>query len=117
MVIFCVRFEMFGEIADAFAEERNLHFGRAGIAVVGLVAVDDFGLTVLGEHVSSFHERPRPSERYAPRQTAVYPLFTDGSVFYLKTSRGCKSPSARRSATERTSPEAFRTRTLPYVAG
>src|SRR5829696_2661275 len=68
VVVFRVGLEMLGEIADALAEERDLHFGRAGVAVVGLVAVDDFGLTVLGEHVSSFHERPRPSERYAPHQ-------------------------------------------------
>src|SRR6266545_5426031 len=38
-------------------------------------------------------------------------VFLDGSVFYLSTSRGCKSPSGRPSATDRTSPLASRTLT------
>src|SRR5207302_10720150 len=106
-----VGLELFGEIADPLAEERDLHFRGTRVALVGLEAVDDLGLPVLREHAWSFHERPRPSERHAPHRTAVYPLFTDGSIFYLRTRRGCKSPSARVSATDRRRPEPSSTRT------
>src|SRR5262249_23850624 len=59
MVVLCVRLEMFGEIADALAEERNLHFGGSSVAGMGRVAANDFGLTVLAKHGMSFHVRSR----------------------------------------------------------
>src|SRR6266542_2487104 len=101
---------MFGEVADALAEERDLHFGGSGIAFVGLVRADDFGLAFLTEHDGSFHARSR--HRRGMRRTGPpLAVFLDGSVFYLSTSRGCKSPSGRPSATDRTSPLASRTLT------
>src|SRR6186997_3660309 len=39
VVILGVRLEMFGQIADPLAEERDLHFRGARVAVVSLVAV------------------------------------------------------------------------------
>src|SRR6185437_14180906 len=47
VVVFRVRLEMFGEVADALAEERDLHFRGSGVALMGCVAADDFGLAVL----------------------------------------------------------------------
>src|SRR6478752_5846382 len=44
VVVLGVCLEVFGEVVDAFAENRDLHFGRAGIAVVGLVVADQLGL-------------------------------------------------------------------------
>ena len=37
MMILRVGLEMFGEVVDALAEERDLNFRRAGVAVVCLV--------------------------------------------------------------------------------
>jgi hypothetical protein len=42
---------MLGEIADALAEERDLHFRGSGVALMGCVAADDLGLAVLVQHV------------------------------------------------------------------
>jgi hypothetical protein len=36
MMVFLVSLEMFGEIADAFTEQRYLHFWRTGIGLMRL---------------------------------------------------------------------------------
>src|SRR5438093_7248414 len=46
VMIFGVCLEMFGQVVDAFAQECDLNFWRAGVAVVGLVRADDFSLAV-----------------------------------------------------------------------
>jgi hypothetical protein len=44
MVVLDVGFEMLGEVVDALRKDRHLHFRRPGIAVLGRVDLDDFGL-------------------------------------------------------------------------
>src|SRR6187431_1515577 len=60
VVVLCVNLEMLGQVTDAFTEERDLHLGRAGIAVVGLVRADDPGLTIFAQHCGFLHVRSRP---------------------------------------------------------
>ena len=50
VMILCVRLEVFGEVADSLAEERDLYFRGSCVAAVRLVCADDFGLPVLAEH-------------------------------------------------------------------
>src|SRR5687768_15401617 len=51
MMVLRVGLEMFGEIADALAEDGDLDFGRPCVGAVGAIAADDFGLAVFGKHV------------------------------------------------------------------
>src|SRR5262249_19655073 len=44
MVVLDVGLEMLGEAVDALREDRHLHFRRTGIAGLGRVGLDDFGL-------------------------------------------------------------------------
>ena len=72
MMILGVRLEMFRQVIDALAEQRDLDFGGTGVGSMGLVRADDFGLAILGEcHV----EPPRTAQRIAvvahAHQTAV----------------------------------------------
>jgi hypothetical protein len=48
MVILLVDFEVLCEVADALAEESDLNFRRAGIAVMRFVTADDPGLAIPG---------------------------------------------------------------------
>src|SRR3954463_1301719 len=48
VVIFCVGLEVLGQVVDAFAENRDLNLGGAGIAVVRAVAANELGLAVFG---------------------------------------------------------------------
>jgi hypothetical protein len=41
MMIFSMNFEMLGKIVDALAQERDLHFRRAGIALVDPELLDN----------------------------------------------------------------------------
>jgi hypothetical protein len=75
VVVLRVRLEVLGEVADSLAEERDLDLGGSGIAFVGLVRADNFGLTFLAEHEGSFHARPRKMTRHAPHQAAVVRYF------------------------------------------
>ena len=64
MVILCVRFEMFRQVVDAFAENRDLDFRRSRVGVVRLVTDNQFGLAIFGQrHAVYLHERPRRSNR------------------------------------------------------
>src|SRR5258708_24662227 len=79
VVVLCVRLEMFGEIADPLAEERDLHFRGARVAFVGLETGDDFRLTVLGEHVGPSTNGPDPRSdmlRTKPPLPAIYKRFS-----------------------------------------
>src|SRR5712691_8364410 len=68
MVILRVNFEMFREVVDALAQNRHLHFGRPGIAVVSSVIANNPGLAVLGQrHDRSSTNGPDASQH----QTAV----------------------------------------------
>src|SRR5262245_42748536 len=44
MIVLDVSLEMLGETVDAFREDRHLHFRRTGIASLGRISLDDFGL-------------------------------------------------------------------------
>src|SRR5262245_44670438 len=102
---------MLGEVADTLAQERDLHFWGSCITLMGSVAADDFGLAVLAQHDGcSSTYGPERSGRDALYQAAVA-VFTDESVFYLRTTTGCKSPSARASATASSTPSAPKSRT------
>src|SRR5688572_7836581 len=48
MVVLAVRLEVFGQVVDALGEDRNLHFGRSGIAGFGGVGLDDLRLAFSG---------------------------------------------------------------------
>src|SRR5262249_13672135 len=48
MVVLDVGLEMLGEAVDALREDRHLHFRRTGIAGLGRVGLDDFGLAAGG---------------------------------------------------------------------
>src|SRR4051794_29481047 len=74
-MIFCVGLEVFGEVVDAFAENRHLNFWRAGIRVVGFVAADEFRLAVFAEHLGSSTYAPvlpvRTGAPYMPGNSLV----------------------------------------------
>src|SRR5262245_39860478 len=44
MIVLDVSLEMLGQTVDAFREDRHLHFRRTGIAGLGRIGLDDFGL-------------------------------------------------------------------------
>src|SRR4029453_2539094 len=104
MVVFRMRLEVLGEIADALAQERDLHFGGSGVALMGSVAADDFGLAVLAQHDGLPPRTVQNPRDGMPRTRPPLAVFTNSSVFYLNTTRGCKSPSCRRSATASSAP-------------
>ena len=93
VVVLRVGLEMFVEIADALAEERDLHFGRSGVTGATGVGGDDLGLVDLGhadeclvltcrrqtstglvqqQHLRRLHQGPRQSHALgrAARQRA-----------------------------------------------
>ena len=47
-MILRVRFEVFGQVADAVREKGDLHFGRAGVTVMGALVRNQFGFLLLG---------------------------------------------------------------------
>src|SRR3954467_12087029 len=76
VMVLRVRLEMVGQIADALAEERNLHFRGSGVALMGSVAADDFGLAVLAQHDGRPSTNgPETSERDVPHRTAVSRIY------------------------------------------
>ena len=50
MMVFLVFLQMFGEVRDARRQKRNLHFGRAGVAVMHAVFFDNLLLGFLCQH-------------------------------------------------------------------
>src|SRR5712691_3047152 len=48
VVILRVRFEVFGQIADAVRQKGDLHFGRAGVTVVGAILRNQVRFLLLG---------------------------------------------------------------------
>src|SRR5262249_4542441 len=49
MMVFGVCLEVLGQVVDAFAEECNLDFRGAGVAVVGLITANQLGLAVFAQ--------------------------------------------------------------------
>src|SRR5688500_1495905 len=78
MMILRVYLEMFCEVVDPVAENRDLHFRRPGVAVVRSVGSDDPGLAVLVQrHFVALHERPR---KLAPARSQRAVLLTCETV-------------------------------------
>ena len=50
VVVLLVHLQVLGELIDPLGEDRDLHLGGAGIALVGLVVLDNSGFLVLGNH-------------------------------------------------------------------
>ncbi len=50
VVVVGMGLEVLGELADALGEDGDLDFRRTGVALVGLVRLDDGGLLVFGDH-------------------------------------------------------------------
>ena len=48
--VLAVRAQVLGQVIDASGEQRHLDFGRAGILVVSLIFVDDFGFNYCSGH-------------------------------------------------------------------
>ena len=70
VMILRVRLEVLGEIADAFAENSDLNFWRAGIGVVGAVRGDELGLTIFIEcHRGYLRVRPSGATLPSPPQS------------------------------------------------
>src|ERR687898_2304886 len=80
VMIFRVRLEVLGEISDAFAEDGDLNFRRAGVGIVCAVRTDELGLSVFIE----CHEclppravqqsvRPSPGPRPPVRRNVLVP--------------------------------------------
>src|ERR1700760_2103277 len=52
-MIFLVQLEVLGQLANAFAENRNLHFRATRISVMGAKARNNFGLLCSCQHGSA----------------------------------------------------------------
>src|ERR1700681_863438 len=57
VMVFRVGFEVFRQVVDALAENRNLYFRRTGVRVVRLVGANQFGLAVFGQRHRLFPPR------------------------------------------------------------
>jgi hypothetical protein len=62
MMILRVGLEVFGEIADAFAENGNLNFRRTGVGVVGAVRGDELGFSIFVQSHGSFTSASGPAD-------------------------------------------------------
>ena len=50
VVVLLVHLQVLGELIDPLGEDSDLHLGGAGIALVGLVVLDNSCFLVLGNH-------------------------------------------------------------------
>ena len=50
VVVLLVHLQVLGELIDALGEDGDLDLGGAGVALMGLVGLDDVGLLFLGDH-------------------------------------------------------------------
>ena len=63
-----VRLEVVGEVGDALGEERDLHLGRAGVALVELELRDDLSLLLRVEHDWTCVSGDTRTRALAPRE-------------------------------------------------
>src|SRR5215813_6379409 len=66
MVVLYVGLEMVGEGVDAFRQDRNLDLGRAGIAGLGGIGLDDFRFALRGYRHRQFLSSLRPELATSP---------------------------------------------------
>src|SRR5215218_7986082 len=113
VVVLRVGLEMLGQVIDTLAENRNLHLGRPGVALVRLVVPDDLGFLVSGQcQLATLHVRPRRRHTPPGRRKSLEDL-----GFYLRTTAGCKTPApGRTSASAISVPAASSRRTGPSDA-
>src|SRR6476646_4661995 len=103
---------MLGEVIDALAQERDLHLWGSGVRVVCFVRSDDFRLSILRKrHAVPPRTAQRTGTRSLPLQPAVAApcraiTIPSDSIFYTRTTTGCKSPPASGSAMPIRWPEA-----------
>src|SRR4051812_12229751 len=104
---------MLRQVVDALAENRDLHLGRPGVALVGFVVADDLGFLVSGQcQLATLHARPRRRHTPPDRRKSLEDL-----GFYLRTTAGCKAPApGRTSARAMSEPAASSRRTGPSDA-
>src|SRR5690625_133547 len=96
VIVLLVILEVLGQIIDALGQDRNLHFGRAGIALLGRIFLDQLFLARgRDRHLVSFQpvsrdfasaglsrdvvQRGRPEACRISRQWAAYGLFREGN--------------------------------------
>jgi hypothetical protein len=93
MMILGVDLEMVGEVRDAFAQDRNLDFRGAGVAVVRLERLDQIGLAFFGQCHVSFASTNGPDPRLLTRPgSAVTNFLTPPrGTCYISTMAGCKA--------------------------
>src|SRR5213593_1577215 len=68
MVILRVLLEMVGQAVDALGQQRDLHLGRTGVALVGAELLDQTLLLVDSKRHAPPLQSPRPGEPSLPRQ-------------------------------------------------
>ena len=75
VVVLVVSLEVLGESVDAIGKDRDLNLGRTGVALVGLVLVDDCLLFVFSDHgnFTFLFILRKPSTRWVKSPWAFYP--------------------------------------------
>ena len=91
VVVLVVSLEVLGEVLDAAGKKRDLHLGRTGVALVGLVSVDNCLLFVLDHDV--FHL----SKKYSATNTVPVGEIRFGAQ-KSAASGVIRTPSSRRYA-------------------
>src|SRR4029453_10831930 len=106
VMVFRVALEVLGQVADALAQNRDLHLRRPGCRVVGAIRPNHFRLSILRQgQVSVLHAR---SSRDQAAVSCFRPI--RNTTVYNRTTRGCKArPLASATAARR--PWASRRRT------
>ena len=81
MIVLGVGLEMFGEVGDAFRQDRDLHFRRAGVVLAGRVFGDDFYLEI--QDHGSPEDRIVNVEMARISQELGIPLIATNDAHYL----------------------------------
>src|SRR5258706_256293 len=94
VMVLRVRLEMFCQVADAFAENRDLHFWGTGIAIVSLVGANQFGFSIFRQR-----HNPPPRALQTPCRPPDAPytwnsVSRTSSTCYIRMTKGCKRPEA-----------------------
>src|SRR5256885_13422418 len=72
MMILRVLLEVVGQAVDALGQERDLHLGRTGVAVVGAELLDQTFLLVDSKRHTAPLQSPRPREPSLPHQGELH---------------------------------------------
>src|SRR5690606_19312602 len=80
MIVFAVSLEMIGQVVDALGKDRDLDFGRTGVAGLGAIFLDEL-LLAFGSNRHSFFSTDIP-----------WLMLIRVVLYRLKTRRGRSSP-------------------------